>query len=129
MSNNARPPAMEPVNDAALISGARSAATPASVPKMRPRTPVGAPAAARACWTWAAVAAESSGWPGWALTTTGHPAARAEAVSPPATLKANGKLLAAKTKTGPSGCRIRRRSGRGAPIGQSGSAWSIRTSR
>ena len=35
------------------------------------------------------------------MATTGHPAARAEAVSPPATEKASGKLLAPKTATGP----------------------------
>ena len=33
-----------------------------------------------------------------AFTTTGQPAAKAEAVSPPATENANGKLLAPKTR-------------------------------
>ena len=33
--------------------------------------------------------------------TTEHPAASADAVSPPNTLKAKGKLLAPKTATGP----------------------------
>jgi len=47
------------------------------------------------------------------LTITGQPAASADAVSPPQTLNANGKLLAAKTSTGPSGTSTRRRSGRG----------------
>ena len=42
------------------------------------------------------------GWAGCALTTTGQPAARAEAVSPPATENASGKLLAPNTATGPS---------------------------
>ena len=36
-----------------------------------------------------------------ALTITGQPAARADAVSPPATEKARGKLLAPNTATGP----------------------------
>ena len=49
----------------------------------------------------------------WPLTTTGQPAARAEAVSPPAVEKASGKLLAPKTATGPSGIWRCRRSGRG----------------
>jgi hypothetical protein len=49
----------------------------------------------------------------WALTTTGQPAARAEAVSPPATEKASGKFEAPNTATGPSGTLRRRRSGRG----------------
>ena len=46
---------------------------------------------------------ESLGWAGWALATTGQPAARAEAVSPPATEKANGKFDAPNTATGPIG--------------------------
>ena len=52
-----------------------------------------------------------------------QPAASAEAVSPPATEKASGKLLAPKTATGPSGTMAMRRSGRGSGA-RSGSAWS-----
>ena len=37
------------------------------------------------------------------MTTTGHPAASADAVSPPAVEKASGKLDAPKTATGPIG--------------------------
>ena len=48
------------------------------------------------------------GWAGCALTITGLPAARAEAVSPPATENASGKLLAPKIATGPE--RIKHRS-------------------
>lgn len=59
-----------------------------------------------------ATAAEVAGCPSCALTTTGQPAARAEAVSPPATEKAKGKLEAPNTATGPIACRIRRMSGR-----------------
>ena len=69
-----------------------------------------------------------TGWAGWPFTTTGQPAASAEAVSPPAVEKASGKLLAPKTATGPSGtirCRMSAR-GRGA---RSGSAGSMRTPR
>jgi hypothetical protein len=54
--------------------------------------------------------------PGWALcalTMTGQPAASAEAVSPPATEKASGKLLAPNTATGPSGIWRWRKSARG----------------
>jgi hypothetical protein len=47
------------------------------------------------------------------LAITGQPAASAEAVSPPATEKASGKLLAPKTTTGPSGRNIERTSGFG----------------
>ena len=66
--------------------------------------------------------------PGCALTTTAHPAASADAVSPPATLKASGKLLAPKTPTTSMGTIVRRRSGRG--IGcASGSGRSIVMSR
>ena len=47
------------------------------------------------------------------LEDTGQPAAKADAVSPPAVLKANGKFDAEKTATGPSGAATRRWSGRG----------------
>ena len=47
------------------------------------------------------------------FTTTVHPAASAEAVSPPATPNASGKLLGVNTPTGPTGMSMRRRSGRG----------------
>ena len=40
------------------------------------------------------------------MTTTGFPAARADAVSPPATENARGKLLAPNTATGPIGRSI-----------------------
>ena len=60
----------------------------------------------------------------WAFTMTGFPAARADAVSPPATEKASGKLLAPKTATGPTGQSMDRRSGRGGL--RSGSAVSMR---
>jgi hypothetical protein len=68
-----------------------------------------------------------AGCEGCALSTTGQPAAMADAVSPPRTEKANGKLLDPKTATGPSGLRIRRRSGRG-PMGVSAGG-SMATSR
>jgi hypothetical protein len=61
------------------------------------------------------------------LTTTGHPAATALAVSPPRTEKANGKLDAEKTATTPSGTRSRRRSGLGAGMAD-GSRVSIAAS-
>jgi hypothetical protein len=67
---------------------------------------------------------EVPGLPSWASTTTGHPAARVEAVSPPATEKATGKLLAPKT-AGPSGMERWRMSGRGKGV-RSGSAGSMR---
>src|SRR5581483_4529124 len=53
---------------------------------------------------------EVFGCAGCALTITGHPAASAEAVSPPATENARGKLLAPNTATGPTGRRIERTS-------------------
>ena len=53
------------------------------------------------------------GCDGWPLTTTGQPAASADAVSPPAVENASGKLLAPNTATGPIGTSIRRTSGRG----------------
>ena len=66
------------------------------------------------------------GWALWALKTTGQPAARAEAVSPPAVEKARGKLEAPNTATGPTGILRWRISTRGIGV-RSGSAGSIRT--
>ena len=48
------------------------------------------------------------------MTTTGHPAASADAVSPPATENASGKLLAPNTATGPIAVLRMRMSDRGA---------------
>ncbi len=67
-----------------------------------------------------AVSREVPGWAEWAFTTTAHPAASAEAVSPPATEKANGKFEAENTATVPSGRSTRRRSGRGGTVSGSG---------
>ena len=70
----------------------------------------------------------SSDVPGWAecaFTTTGQPAASADAVSPPATENASGKLLAPNTATGPSAICRSRRSERGSGL-RSGMAGSIR---
>ena len=47
------------------------------------------------------------------VAANAQPAASADAVSPPGTEKANGKLDAPKTPTGPIGRSILRRSGRG----------------
>ena len=58
---------------------------------------------------------------------TGLRAANAEAVSPPATENARGKLLAPKTATGPRGCSMRRMSGLGMGL-RSGFGVSIRAS-
>jgi hypothetical protein len=66
------------------------------------------------------------GCAGCALTTTGLPPASADAVSPPATEKARGKLLAPNTATGPSGRSMERTSGRGGM--RVGSAVSMRAS-
>jgi hypothetical protein len=71
--------------------------------------------------------AEVRGCAGCAFTTTGQPEAKAEAVSPPATEKANGKLLALNTAIGPNGWSMRRISGLGTGL-RSGRAVSIRAS-
>ena len=99
------------MNPAAAISGCRSSRRPASTPCTSPNTPAGAPAEASAWVTTSAVTSEVTGCASCAFTTTGQPAASAEAVSPPATENANGKLDAANTATGPTGRLIRRRSG------------------
>ena len=51
--------------------------------------------------TAACIARQVFGCEGCALTTTGQPAARADALSPPITENANGKLLAAKIPATP----------------------------
>jgi len=63
-----------------------------------------------------------TGMSGVTFTITGQPAARALAVSPPAVEKANGKLLAPKTTTGPSATReaSQIRAGKGLAIRQRG---------
>src|SRR5690606_13261244 len=53
------------------------------------------------------------GCEGCPFTTTGQPLAKADAVSPPATENANGKLLAPKTPTTPKGFCMYRISERG----------------
>ena len=88
--------------------------------------PSGAPALPAAVARISNTNCDVAGWDPCALTMTGQPAASAEAVSPPGTEKASGKLLAPNTATGPIGTSIRRRSGRG-PIGVS-PAWSIAAS-
>jgi hypothetical protein len=104
-ATRASPPAREPVKPTALIRGSRTSACPTDVPlpKTTEKTPAGSPEAATARATAAPTSSLVPGWALCALTTTGHPAASAEAVSPPATEKASGKLLAPNTATGPSG--------------------------
>ena len=51
--------------------------------------------------TAACIARQVFGCDGCALTTTGQPAANADALSPPITEKANGKLLAANIPATP----------------------------
>lgn len=94
-SNSARPPRIEPVKPAAETSGCLTSSTPASKPWTTVRTSSGRPCCAAALRRSEAQSSEVAGWSGCALTTTGQPAARALAVSPPGTEKASGKLLAA----------------------------------
>src|SRR5580658_1468100 len=111
MLARASPPVVAPGHPEAATAGCRSSRSPASTPWTRPNVPAGAPADASAPATTSAVTSEVTGCPSCALTTTGQPAASAEAVSPPATEKANGKLDAANTATGPAGRVTRRTSG------------------
>src|SRR5690349_21567378 len=74
-----------------------------------------------------AVSTDVAGWAGCALTTTGQPAASADAVSPPATENTRGILHALKNSTDPSGISIQRISGLAAGF-LSGSARSMRAS-
>ena len=73
----------------------------------------GKPHAATAAWIALPASSEVPGWAGCALASTGQPAASAEAVSPPATENASGKLLAPNTATGPSAIWRWRKSDRG----------------
>ena len=127
-SNSARPPAVEPVNPMAFTNGWSTSAVAASRPSSTANSPCGAPTFSSASTTISAVRRPSLRCPPWILCRTAHPAARAEALSPPMTLKAKGKLEAPKTPTTPRGTLTRRMSGRG-PIPQSGSAWSMTASR
>ena len=129
-SNSARPPASEPVKPTALISGWVTRALPTSrlPPCTRLKTPGSIPSLLMAAWMASATISLVPGWAEWPFTTTGHPAARAAAVSPPAVEKARGKLEAPNTATGPTGRCIRRISGRGAGW-RSGRAGSKRRSR
>ena len=105
----ARPPAVDPVNPAAASAGWPSSRRPGLHPvHQRERTRRGPGRGQRRCALISAVTSEVTGWASCALTTTGQPAASAEAVSPPATENANGKLDAANTATGPTGRLIRR---------------------
>ena len=64
--------------------------------------PSGMLVAATAFWIAMPTSSEVPGCCGRALTITGQPAAKADAVSPPATENAKGKLLAGNTSTGPT---------------------------
>ncbi|MNG89125.1 hypothetical protein D3C79_479800 [compost metagenome] len=127
--HSAMPPLREPVKPTALMRGSLTSAMPTSRPE--PYNSENTPAGKPHCFTAFATAWPTSslvpGWAPWALTTTGQPAARAEAVSPPATEKANGKLLAPNTATGPRATWRWRRSARGRGW-RSGRALSTRTS-
>ena len=114
---SASPPRTDPVNPAAAMAGCRSSRTPAGTPYTTANVPGGAPAPASAPDTIWAVSTEVCGCPSCALTTTGQPAASADAVSPPATENANGKLDAANTATGPTGCIMCRSPGTPLPGG------------
>ncbi len=111
----ARPPAVDPVKPTAAIAGASTSASPTSTPAASrcANVPSGSPASATAATSSRATSSPVPGCDGWPLTTTGQPAASADAVSPPAVEKASGKLLAPNTATGPIGTSMRRTSGRG----------------
>ena len=115
VSKSARPARSDPVNATAATSGADASAWPrsAAAPCSTWNQAAGAPTRSTAALTAAPVTALVAGCPGCALSTTGQPAAKADAVSPPAVLNANGKFEAANTATGPIGVATRRWSGRG----------------
>ena len=95
----------EPVKPTARISGCVTSAAPTArlPPWIRLKVPAGMPQASTAAAMACAANSPVPGWAEWPLTTTGHPAASADAVSPPAVEKASGKFEAPKTATGPVG--------------------------
>ena len=100
------------------MRGSVTSAMPRSGPEPNSseKVPAGRPASATASVMARATSSEVPGWASWPLTTTGQPAASAEAVSPPATENASGKLEALNTATGPSGMKRWRMSGRGSGV-------------
>ena len=102
---SAVPPPREPVKPTALMRGSATSAAPTSAPapNSSENTPSCRPHAATAACMARPTSSDVPGWAECPFTTTGQPAASAEAVSPPATEKASGKLLAPNTTTGPSG--------------------------
>ena len=103
----AAPPEVEPVKAPAAMAGWRMSVTPTSRPPpcTMPIKAEGKPWSFNTFCANACTRLDNIKWPVWALTTTGQPAAKAEAVSPPNTENANGKLLAENMATGPKGTR------------------------
>ncbi|MNL32951.1 hypothetical protein D3C87_1548350 [compost metagenome] len=115
MLTSARPPWREPVNPTALMAGCATSASPMvrPAPISRENTPSGMPVRCAAFCTARPTSSDVPRCALCALTITGAPAASADAVSPPATENARGKLLAPNTATGPSGTFAWRKSARG----------------
>src|ERR1035441_9322074 len=91
----ARPAYNDPVKPTALMLGCSTNAEPTSAPepKINAKVPGGRPHSFTLLqMTWPTISLVP-GCAECALTMTGLPAAKAEAVSPPATAKASGKLL------------------------------------
>ena len=126
-SISALPAAREPVKPPAFTSGCFTSADPMREPgpNSSEKAPSGSPHSRTLSRTACPTSSPVPGWAAWHLTMTGFPAANADAVSPPATENANGKLLAPNTTTGPSGRKRERTSGLGSGL-RSGSARSIR---
>ena len=125
---SAVPPVCEPVKAMALMAGwaARAWPTTRPAPNSSENTPPGSPHASTAAATADPANSAVPGWALWALTITGQPAASAEAVSPPVTENASGKLLGPNTATGPTPMWRWRTSGAGRGA-RSGWASSMRT--
>ena len=94
---------LEPVKATAAVCSEVTMEVPACKPATSPRTQSGAPASRSATAASRPSSTDRCGCAGCALATTGQPAASADAVSLPRTPKANGKLLAPNTATGPKG--------------------------
>ncbi len=118
MRISATPPRREPVKPTALMRGSATSAWPISrdASNSSENTPAGSPHSRTAAWIVRPTSSDVPGCAPCALTITGHPAASADAVSPPATENASGKLDAPNTATGPIAILRSRRSTRGSGL-------------
>jgi hypothetical protein len=99
-----KPSRRDPVKPTALIRGSVTRAIPSSGPdpKSREKVPAGNPASATASVIARPTSSEVPGWASCALTTTGHPAARADAVARRLRRRPAGSCWRRRRRRGPA---------------------------